>query len=96
MKPKLNPGDVICYKCKGKGSSEHEPILSDMHNGYWKMQCDICHGEGKLDWIENIVGKEEKKVDGILVKPGVFTVEVDLSTYIPLHEPSLIVKGDKR
>ncbi len=79
MKPKLNPGDVICYECKGEGL--YKPIPSDIYNGYWKMQCDVCHGAGKLDWIENIVGKGERKA-GIMVKPGVYTVEVDLSTYV--------------
>lgn len=47
---KLNPGDVICNKCNGEG------IIKSCSIGN-KMLCSKCYGTGKLDWIENIVGK---------------------------------------
>ncbi len=47
---KLNPGDVICYKCKG------ERLIS---SGIFTEACPNCHADGKVDWIENIVGKSQ-------------------------------------
>lgn len=49
--PKLNPGDILCYNCNGS------KVDSDTLGHYF---CKVCHGTGKLDWIENIVGKEPK------------------------------------
>ncbi len=43
---KLNTGDVICDKCNGKNAGSYDIV------------CTKCHGSGKLDWIENIVGKK--------------------------------------
>lgn len=45
---KLNVGEILCPKCQandivGKG----KPTV---------FGCDKCHGKGKLDWIENVVG----------------------------------------
>ncbi len=39
----LEPGEYKCDKCNG--------------DGVW--YCIHCRGTGKLDWIENIVGKQE-------------------------------------
>ena len=74
MSVKLNPGDVICYRCNGTG----EIINSKHYKSLMDIQCYVCYGEGKLDWIENIVGKESKGPR--LVKPGVYVREIDLST----------------
>lgn len=50
----INEGEVICYKCKGSGK-----LIPDSYNLYtsYPRECDKCFGCGKLDWIENIVGK---------------------------------------
>ncbi len=37
----LKDGEVVCDRCGG-------------NNGWW---CPKCFGSGKLDWVENIVGK---------------------------------------
>jgi hypothetical protein len=92
---KLNPGDVFCYKCEGKGlycfyESRHVSIHycdsgqcgTAVNKCKGIQHCSECHGDGKLDWIENIVGKESKKPR--LVKPGVYVREIDSSAYIPL------------
>jgi len=43
---KLKPGELICDQCKGNGDSiTYNP-------------CSKCLGSGKLDWIENVVGKK--------------------------------------
>ena len=51
----LKPGDIICPDCKGTG---YDLKINDYPFGY-KMHphCDKCNGEGKLDWIEAVVGK---------------------------------------
>jgi len=41
-------------------------------------ECSKCFGAGKLDWIENVVGRK-----GYRIKPGVYVTEVDLSYYLP-------------
>lgn len=48
-KPTLDPGDIICPKCKGTGW-----IVGEKD---WDYRCDRCWGAGKLDWIERIMGK---------------------------------------
>jgi len=51
-----------CNRCKGRGmySAKHYKKGS-------LMVCELCHGSGKLDWLEIIFGKEEtrKKIDFI-------------------------------
>jgi hypothetical protein len=44
----LKPGEVICDECLGTGESI-------AHHS-----CPKCWGNGKLDWIENVVGKRPK------------------------------------
>jgi hypothetical protein len=43
-------GDVICPKCKGLAYEEPQ------QGAY--SSCDRCWGDGKLDWIELVMGKE--------------------------------------
>lgn len=44
--PKLNSGEELCHKCKGSGLQG-------------KLEfCNICLGSGKLDWVENMTGKQ--------------------------------------
>ncbi len=44
----INEGEYICSECNGNGHIKNEKYIS----------CKRCQGEGKLDWIENIVGKK--------------------------------------
>jgi hypothetical protein len=46
----LKPGEVICEVCNGQGHVNQE-------NDVFSDPCYYCYGTGKLDWIENIVGK---------------------------------------
>jgi len=56
---KLGPGEIKCEECKGTGYDleiqKREYIIE-----YYKKHCKCskCQGEGKLDWIENVVGKK--------------------------------------
>jgi hypothetical protein len=49
-----------CDKCDGLGTLKDSVELVAVDNGkIWMTtkMCLRCHGEGKLDWIENVVGK---------------------------------------
>ncbi len=44
----LQDGEVVCGECQG-----------GIRYG-WLLSCLRCGGTGKLDWIENIVGKKRE------------------------------------
>ena len=52
----LKEGEIICDKCKGAGSTKvkRDPRRSGPYHP--TMICIKCLGEGKIDWIENIIG----------------------------------------
>lgn len=54
----LNKGENFCIKCRGNGLVKSKPV------NFRKaliLKCDVCLGTGKLDWVENIVGKNTKE-----------------------------------
>jgi len=59
---KINPGEYICSKCKGKRKipieEDHTRLIGIIGT---KVTCPTCHGTGKLDWIEKIVGKKQPR-----------------------------------
>ena len=55
---KLKPGEVVCNRCNGSGKYPSSNNSSTCIDSY---KCFKCHGTGKLDWIENIVGKKFSK-----------------------------------
>ena len=68
----LNPGEVKCNECNGIGTTLHDPYSI----------CNKCHGTGKLDWIENIVGKLPKPksiLDRINVRRLIIHIENQIS-----------------
>jgi DnaJ-class molecular chaperone len=45
-------GEVLCDVCRGWKQVE-------ISEGFrYIVDCPKCHGTGKLDWIENVVGKK--------------------------------------
>lgn len=48
----LELGEEVCSECGGRGTI----------GGQWfnRRLCPVCFGDGKLDWIEKIVGKKPK------------------------------------
>ncbi len=52
----LKEGEIICDKCRGTGSIKvkRDPTKSGPYRP--TMICLKCLGEGKFDWIENIIG----------------------------------------
>ncbi len=50
----------ICPKCEGHGYTA-ENLMTVLKNEFkFARRCNRCHGQGSLDWIENVVGKPEK------------------------------------
>jgi len=56
----LEPGEVKCDQCKGTGHPNNNEIDYDQKYVTYPWVCDKCNGAGKLDWIENIVGKQPR------------------------------------
>jgi len=52
VKLDLNEGEKICDSCNGVGYH----IISFTGSAKW---CKKCKGTGKLNWIEEIFGKQE-------------------------------------
>ena len=86
-KIKLEEGEVICDKCNGTGEKTYE--------GWGGLPCDRCLGHGKLDWIENMMGKKRDRqvLDGTSFVPYRFT---NIITSIPSGPKvgDLYVDGD--
>jgi DnaJ-class molecular chaperone len=61
LKDSLKEGELICPKCDGLGFTNK--IQKDKI-GLFKYTCPKCKGRGKLDWIENVVGKKVTYFDG--------------------------------
>lgn len=49
---KLEEWEMVCDKCEGRGTS-----------WIYTTPCSKCQGKGKVDWIENIVGKKPETID---------------------------------
>ena len=78
-KETLEEGEVICSKCEGVGFVDK--IKSD-NTSLYKGSCPKCHGTGKLDWIENVLGKKpdhhsssSSGTSSLSMNPGTFSVK---------------------
>jgi len=49
--------ESICDRCGGVGSVI---VKVSYYRGHKRGKCPKCEGTGKLDWVERIVGKNEK------------------------------------
>ena len=60
----LNEGERFCPKCDGKGEiPKKSPNFFSKSN--LMLVCNKCLGDGKIDWVENVVGKKVKNGEGI-------------------------------
>lgn len=60
----INDSETVCSKCLGRGRvSKNNGVFSSIRkrNKQQTLCCDVCLGEGKLDWVEKIVGKKVAK-----------------------------------
>lgn len=60
---KLEEGEMICDKCGGKGGNSFGTPSGDLTKPQW-VRCQKCQGEGKVDWVENIMGKAPQQNHG--------------------------------
>ena len=70
----LNEGEVICNKCKGKGTKDKVYV------------CDTCDGDGKVDWVRNVVERPtsvRSSLSLINVKRALETLEATAFEYFP-------------
>jgi len=58
MELSLGPGEMICPKCNGTGKPSR--VINGMSVYTSIYSCEKCHGEGKLDFVENVVGKKRR------------------------------------
>ena len=68
----LKEGEDFCKKCKGKGmvtiKGKFRFIFSTK---YHTLKCNVCLGDGKIDWIEKVTGKPKMStLDGTDCAPG--------------------------
>ena len=69
---KLKEGEVRCDECLGLGVKCYVEVDSDelgdiIHIQDWS-KCKKCLGDGKLDWVENMIGKKGPKDYGSIFK----------------------------
>lgn len=53
----LNEGERFCPNCDGAGAVKCSWKKNNFVKGSTLLQCHICLGEGKIDWVEEAVGK---------------------------------------
>ena len=53
----LEKDEITCDGCDGEGGSYTDLTVNSNRRQYF-VPCEQCRGEGKLNWIENIVGKK--------------------------------------
>jgi len=80
----LEEGELICSDCNGWGVVHREegvgewPYDKPYYRNKWIKNCEKCKETGKVDWVENVVGKVKQN----FVEPGVYIRETDLSEYV--------------
>lgn len=57
----LNEGEKFCDKCKGKGKVQ-KGVRNLGKTGLMLLVCSECLGDGKIDWVEEVLGKQRKVV----------------------------------
>lgn len=62
----LNIGELICNICDGGGSWPKK--FAELEDAAWR-ECHKCRGAGKVDWIDNIMGKPPN-IDLFKVNPN--------------------------
>jgi len=58
---KLKLGEVLCNECHGIGNWKKFYDDIDKYERIY-INCKKCGGAGKLDWVENVVGKRDTNI----------------------------------
>ncbi len=58
----LKDGEEFCPNCKGKGKMLRKSV-GQIQGLSMFLKCHICGGEGKMDWVEKVVGKKRSTMD---------------------------------
>jgi DnaJ-class molecular chaperone len=76
----LKPGEVKCDKCKGTGIINNSTYVVELPGVKYTsttssesligIKCKKCKGEGKMDWIENVVGKKDRRTKAPIMNQG--------------------------
>lgn len=53
----LKDDEIICTNCHGSGRQEFT-ISHSKGSERFTINCQQCDGDGKFDWIENVLGKK--------------------------------------
>ena len=54
----LKDGERFCEKCKGRGKVPK--MAKPQGTGTAMLVCNECLGDGKIDWVEEVLGKKRK------------------------------------
>lgn len=76
--------DYICDKCNGTGWEvvSIDERNKNLHQKYIIHKlCSLCYGDGKLNWIENVLGKDDSSFDKLFVFNTALSSEEALSSY---------------
>ena len=55
----LNEGEHFCPKCDGKGKVNQKTRDFTKFNTI-QLVCSECLGDGKIDWVEEVIGKKRR------------------------------------
>jgi len=83
---KLEEGEMVCDKCEGKGGNAYNQPSDDLTKPQW-VRCQKCQGTGKVDWIENVVGKKPPDMFGSsstssMSSGGTFAVSPGMNNFL--------------
>jgi len=82
----LKKGETICDRCNGSG---YDPKGDDSQ--FFRIICQKCQGEKKVDWISNITGIKEKELP-----PGnIYTQQYDISSLTAAFDSDSVMIDDK-
>jgi len=81
----MKKGVYKCKKCNGTGTIPYSYNYIMYEKNYTmdsSIECPKCKGDGHLDWIENIVGKNLSDSDREFYR---------LKNYFKNHKPKLVM-----
>ena len=82
--------EYTCDKCNGAGFIEYENdkfknidkvLYPDLLSQSLILICPLCKGSGKLNWIENVLGKDDPVFDKVSFFNTALSSEEALSLY---------------